>query len=58
MDGLVGLNLSSYSGVTFESDEEDVDVVGKGGGDVNNTMPNAPMEVNCEEGESKVSGVK
>ncbi len=60
MDALIGLNLSSYNGVTFESDEdkEDKDVVGKGRGDVDSTMPKAPMEENCEERESKVNGMK
>ncbi len=60
MDALTGLNLSSYNGVTFESDEdeEDKDVAGKGGSDIDITMSKVPMEVNGEERKSKVSGVK
>ncbi len=58
MDALIGLKLSSYNDVTFESDDDeaDKDMAGKGGGDIDSTMSKAPMAVNGEERESKVSG--
>ncbi len=60
MDALIGLNLSSFNDVTFESDEdeEDKDVAGKGGSDIDSIMSKVPMDANGKERESKVSGVK